>query len=471
MFVFAIIGTSFAQAPKVSLPVETASANSVRASIDDFVSRSMTRHHIPGASIAVVKDGKPILINSYGLANVELRVPTTQDTVYQLASVTKTYTAAAIMNLVKEGKFSLDDKITERLPELPKAWEKVTVRNLLNHTSGIKSYTSVPDFARTSRKDYTPREILDLVAKAPLEFAPGAKWRYNNTGYFLLGMLIEKVTGKPYGAYMAERVFKPLGLTRTRANDLQAVITNRAQGYRWTGKELKNAEYVSPTQPFAAGMLVSTISDLVKWDAALANHTILDEPTLELMWTATRLSDGKEAAYGFGWGVSRVNGHRQVSHGGGIPGFSTEIARFVDDKLTVIVLTNAEGGRAQALARGIAALYVPALAETRSEPIADNDAQTTKRLRGMFEGALKGEIDAALFSDEAKKRLVPAIKADQERLASFGALKTFQLLERKEQDQNLRLQYRAVLQNMTVKLTFELDKTGKIAGAGMQPED
>jgi D-alanyl-D-alanine carboxypeptidase len=375
------------------------------------------------------------------------------------------------MKLVKDGKLSLDDKITDRLPNLPKLWDKVTIRHLLNHTSGIKSYTSVPDFKKTLRKDFTPREILDLVAAAPMEFAPGEKWSYNNTGYVLLGMLIEKVTGKPYGDYISEQILQPLGMARTRANDLQAIIPNRAQGYRWDSKELRNAEYVSPTQPFAAGMLVSTISDLVKWDLALANHTILDEPTLDLMWTPTRLIDGKETGYGLGWELSKQNGHRQVSHGGGIPGFSTEIARYVEDKLTVIVLTNADGGRANTLARAIANLYIPALATKPAEPIADQAPKTTKRLRDMFEAALKGEVDDALFTEKAKKQIVPAIKGDKQRLASFGALKTFQLLERKAQDQNLRLQYRAVLENTTVKLTFDLDNAGKILAAGMQLED
>ena len=163
---------------------------------------------------------------------MELSVPATEKTVYQLASVTKQFTATAIMMLAEEGKLGLGDKISKYLPDLPTAWKDVTVRHLLNHTSGIKSYTSVKDFFKTARKDYTHREILDLVAKDPLEFAPGEKWKYNNTGYFLLGMIIEKVAGKTYGEFLDERIFKPLGMTQTRVNDLHAIIPNRAQGYR-----------------------------------------------------------------------------------------------------------------------------------------------------------------------------------------------------------------------------------------------
>ena len=439
--------------------------------VDGYVQRFMSKRHVPGVSIAVAQDGRLVLAKGYGLANVELGVEATADTVYQLASVTKTFTATAIMMLARDGKLSLDDKITERLPDLPEAWRDVTVRQLLNHTSGIKSYTFVKDFHTMMRKDFAQREILDLVAKDPLEFQPGEKMSYSNTGYFLLGMLIEKVAGKSYGEFMDERIFRPLGMAHTRANDLRAIIPNRADGYSWDGKELRNGEYVSPTQPFAAGMLVSTVGDLAKWDAAIARRTLLDESTYEEMWSPTRLNDGSESGYGLGWGTSKVNGRRRVSHGGGIPGFSTEFERYPDDGLAVIVLTNAEGGHAEALARGVAGRFVPELAENQPEPIADQDPPTTERLKRMFEGALRGEIDEDLFTAEAKKQLAPRIRDDKERLASFGALKSFQLLERNEEEGGARLRYRVVLENETVNLHFSLDKDGKIQGAGIQLAD
>ena len=191
----------------------------------------MRKHHVPGISLAIVQRGQVVLAKGYGQANVELAVPATEDTVYQLASVTKTFTAAAIMLLVHEGKLGLDDKVTRHLSDLPKAWDAVTVHQLLNHTSGIKSYTSVKDFFKTIRKDYAQREILGLVAREPLEFAPGEKWNYSNSGFFLLGMLIETVTGKTYGEFLDERIFRPLRMTHTRINDLHAVIPNRTGLY------------------------------------------------------------------------------------------------------------------------------------------------------------------------------------------------------------------------------------------------
>ncbi|WP_165252517.1 serine hydrolase [Paludisphaera soli] len=440
--------------------------------VDSYVREVMAKRHVPGVSIAVVRDGKTLLAKGFGLADVELNVPATEETVYQLASVTKTFTAAGVMLLVKDGKLALDDKVADRVPGLPDAWKDVTIQQLLSHTSGIKSYTSVEGFEKSVRKDFAPREILDLVAKEPLEFAPGEKWNYSNTGYFLLGMLIEEVAGKPYAAFMSERVFEPLGMERTRVNDLKAIIPGRASGYGWDDEkqELRNGEYVSPTQPFAAGALVSTVADLAKWDAALVEGSLLDKPTLERMWTPARLKDG-EAGYGLGWAVGKANGARMVSHGGGIPGFSTEIARFPDDGLTVIVLTNAEGGHAGAIARGIAGRFVPALAEKPDEPIADADEATSRRLRGFFEGLSKGEIDPELFGDEAKKVLVPRIEATKAQMASLGAVRDFQLLERKEESDGLRVRYRVAFEKRTLKASFALDKDGKIRGAMVQPED
>jgi CubicO group peptidase (beta-lactamase class C family) len=328
--------------------------------VDDYIKAKQEKEHIPSVSIAVIKDGKVIKKKSYGLANVEQATKATPSTVYQLASVTKQFTATAIMMLISEGKLSLDDKITSLLPDLPVTWSGVTVRHLLNHTSGIKSYTNTEIFGQTMRKDYTHKEIIDLVTKEPMEFAPGEQWHYNNTGYFLLGMLIEKITGKDYNAFLTERIFQPLGMTQTRVNKLSDIILNRAQGYSWEENTLRNGEYVSPTQPFAAGALVSTVNDMVKWDAGLSTEKLLTKSIQEQMWMPTKLNRGESATYGFGWVVHEMNGHRLIEHNGGIPGFSTQIARFVDDKLTVIVLTNLDNNVAL-LTQGIAQRYLPAL--------------------------------------------------------------------------------------------------------------
>jgi D-alanyl-D-alanine carboxypeptidase len=459
------------QAQAASKPPEPAKASQCSDRIDGYIEAELQKRHIPGVSIAVVRDGQVVCSKGYGMANVELSVPATEKTVYQLASVTKTFTAAAVMMLVEKGKLGLDDKVSKYLDDLPKAWENVTVRQLLNHTSGIKSYTSVRDFFKTARVDHKQREIVALVAKEPVDFAPGEKWLYNNTGFFLLGMLIEKVTGITYGEFLTERIFKPLGMSQTRTNDLHAIIPNRAQGYDLEGGVLRNGEYVSPSQPFSAGMLVSSVSDLVKWDAALASEKLLKKSTLDQMWTPTKTTKGGMADYGFGWQVDKVNGHRLIAHGGGIPGFSTQISRFPDDKLTVIVLTNAGNGSAGALAQGIAGRILPALVKKAEEPIADNDPQSTERFKGLLKRAMKGEADPELFTDEAKKALVPRIKEGKAMFAPFGVLKSLQLLERKTTDQGTQIRYRTVFEHQTLITMFVLDKAGKIAGLLLRPAE
>jgi D-alanyl-D-alanine carboxypeptidase len=218
-------------------------------------------------------------------------------------------------------------------------------------------------------------------------------------------------------------------------------------------------------------MLVSTVNDLVKWDAALRSETLLKKSILEQMWTPTKLSKGGDAEYGFGWSIGKVNGHRLIGHGGGIPGFSTQLSRYVDDNLTVIVLTNADSGNAGALARGIAGRLVPALAEEAAKPIADTDPQTTERLKGVILAAMKGEADPELFTKESKERHVAAIKQGKGTTASFGALREFRLEERKQSDQGVKLRYRAIFENETMSAFFDLDKAGKIAGLGLQSAD
>ncbi|MGC4044945.1 MAG: serine hydrolase domain-containing protein [Armatimonas sp.] len=338
-------------------------------SVDSYIRMRQERDHVPGIAVAIVKDGKVVRKKGYGYADLEHKARVTTDTPYQLASVTKQFTATAIMMLVEEGKLKLEDRVSQHLTDLPAAWSEVTIRQLLNHTSGIKSYTSVPDFGKMMRTDFSHQEILGLVAKEPLEFASGSAWNYNNTGYFLLGMLLEKVSGKLYGDFLTERIFKPLGMSRTRVNNLQIVIPGRARGYTWDGSTVRNGEYVSPTQPYAAGALISTIDDMIKWADALESRRLLTQASWDQIWTATRLTTGKTENYGFGWSVNELNGHRMVEHSGGIPGFATDIVRFPEDRVTVIVLCNSDQINAASLATGIARHYIPTLAPTPPKTI------------------------------------------------------------------------------------------------------
>lgn len=447
-----------------------ASVAAVADGVDDYIQKHMTNRHIPGVSVAVIKDGKPVLLKGYGQANVELGVVATENTVYQLASVSKQFTATAIMMLAEEGKLTLDDRLTKFFDKLPPAWNNVTVRHLLNHTSGIKSYTNLPDFDKTLRQDFSKEAIIKMAADAPVEFAPGEKYNYNNTGFYLLGMIIEKVSGQPYGAFLMERIFQPLGMTATRLNDLREVIKGRATGYAWEGGKLLNGEHVSPTQPFSAGALISTVVDMAKWDAALYTEKLLKRASLAQMWTPEKLNDGKPLTYGYGWGVDVYRTRKRISHGGGINGFSTFIARFADDKLTVVVLTNSESGDAGTLANGIAEFYLPVLAENAPKAIADNDPKLTAFLKEVLTSLANGEGNPEWFTPEARAMLFPdRIKQGKQMMGSHGALKTFELQEDLTEGGVRRRAYKAVFGEFGLRCGFTLAADGKIAGVGMRP--
>lgn len=461
---FVLLCLTFVTAVADDIPKDSAKA------VDEYVQKQMTNRRIPGVAVAVIKDGKPVLAKGYGLANVELNVPTNENTVFQLASVTKQFTATGIMLLVEEGKLTLDDKLPKFFDKLPEAWSNVTVRQLLNHTSGIKSYTNLPGFAKNLRKDYTKDEIIKMAADVPVEYAPGEKYNYNNTGFYLLGMIIEKVSGKEYGAFLQERIFQPLGMTETRLNDLREVLKGRATGYALEKGKLRNGEYVSPTQPFSAGALVSTVVDLAKWDAALYTDKLLKRATLEQMWTPEKLNNGSPLNYGYGWGVDVYRTRKRISHGGGINGFSTFIARFVDDKLTVIVLTNQESADAGALAAGIAEFYIPALVENAPKAIADNDPKLTAFLKEVITSLANGEGNPDWFTPEAKAMLFPdRIKQGKEMMGSHGPLKSFELQEDATENGVRRRAYKAVFGDFGLRCGFTLTEAGKIAGVGMRP--
>jgi CubicO group peptidase (beta-lactamase class C family) len=316
----------------------------------------MKSRRLPGLSLAVVQDGKVVKARGYGYANLELDVPARAETVYQSASVGKQFTSMAVMLLVRDGKIGLDDRASKYLDGAPEAWKEVTVRHLLTHTSGIKNYT---DGKLDYHKDYTDAELRKLIFALPLDFAPGEKWSYSNTGYLLLGWIIEKAAGKFYGDFLQERVFKPLEMTTARVNSEADLIKNRSAGYRLVWWQWKNQEWVSPSlNRTADGSLVLSVLDMAKWDTALYTERLLKKADLELLWTPVKLNSGKTYPYGFGWSVRQVRGRRCIEHSGGWQGFSTHIARFVDDKFGVIVFVNLEGGDAGALAHGVARRYL-----------------------------------------------------------------------------------------------------------------
>lgn len=440
-----------------------AQANGEKA-VDDFIKSEMERQKIPGVSLAVVKDGKPLIVKGYGFANLEHQVPVKPETIFQSGSVGKQFTAMAVMMLVEEGKIGLDEKIGKYLGEVPEAWANITVRHLLSHTGGMTDYPQDFDF----RRDYTEDEVLKRAKEVPVAFKPGEKWQYSNLGYVTLGILIGKVSGKFYGDFLQERVFKPLGMTTARVINEADIIPNRADGYRLVQGQVKNQAWVSPTiNTTADGSLYLTALDMIKWDEALANGKLLKKTSYEEMWSPIKLNDGKTHPYGFGWAVRSVNGRRVIEHGGAWQGFKAHIARFPDNKLTVIVFANLAQANQSKLANGVAAVIDP---ELKPKPIADPDPAFTTSIKELYQSVMDGKGDMARFTSEMQT----VLKQQQDRLVTFvktlGAIQKFELVERNEAPDGIRCRYRIEYTGMTLFLAVTVSKEAKISGFALQPE-
>ena len=290
-------------------------------------------------SVLVADGGQVVLKKGYGLANMEWNIPNTADTKFRLGSITKQFTATLIMQLVEQGKIDLKAPVTRYLPNYPaRTGDKVTIHQLLNHTSGIVGYTETPAFGTTIRNPYSPTAFLQFFSKLDLLFEPGTKFSYSNSGYFLLGVILEQVTGQPYEKLLRERIFAPLGMNDSGYDSTRPLLSKRAAGYdkQFDGSYV-NTSYLDMSQPYAAGSLYSTAEDLYRWDQSFYTEKILSAKSKELMFTPG-LSD-----YGYGWGIRKKDGITTISHGGGINGFNTNITRYPEAKRVIVLLNNTGG--------------------------------------------------------------------------------------------------------------------------------
>lgn len=308
--------------------------------VDDLVRAEMQKHHIAGISMMVIQNGQPVRTNCYGVANLDWNVPVTPETVFEIGSVTKQFTAACILILQQEGKLSVEDKISLYLSNTPPAWSNITIRHLLTHTSGITNYTTIDGFEL--RQHLTQQQFIKLLAVHPLRFQPGDKFAYSNSGYNLLGYIIENVSGQSYWAFLHARILDPLGMTSTTDRAPQVVIPFRASGYEISNHITINRAY-DLTDLFSAGAIVSTVTDMAKWNAALDGEKLLTRASKELWWNRAKLNGtDKYYDYGFGWFLDPLDGHKNIGHNGATSGFSASIQRFPEDNLAIILLCNAD---------------------------------------------------------------------------------------------------------------------------------
>lgn len=319
--------------------------------VDDFVLKFMQDAHIPGLSVAVIKDGSILDAKGYGMANLETSTPATAMTVYKTASLSKMVIADAVLLLEQAGKLTLDDKVSRYLDDTPESWKEITIRNLLTHTSGIVRDPS----------DYHPyreQPLMDVIGSAyavPLKFQPDEGWLYSNIGYYALAEIITKASGKPWEQFIAEKLFIPAYMSSTRTTTAIDIIPNRARGYHWTGQGQINAEDWIAVRP--SGAFLSTVLDLAKWDAFLNHGSPVSEANRKLSWTSATLKNGEKADYGFGWDVSSFLTHSRIHHDGQFPGFRADYERLDNGKLTIIVLANSDHVSLESFALKIAGFY------------------------------------------------------------------------------------------------------------------
>jgi CubicO group peptidase (beta-lactamase class C family) len=311
----------------------------------------------PGVSVGVARDGRVLFAGGFGEADVEGSVPASAETVYRIGSLTKQFTAHLILQLIDEGRLGLDDPIGRYLPELPAAAQGIPLWRLLNHTSGLASYPdSLQKRNQAMRIDWPADSVVHWIAAHPPDFAAGTRFQYSNGGYYLLGVIAERITRRPYAELLREKIFRPLGMSASSYCDERALVRHRAQGYSRLGGTVVRSEYLSMTHAFAAGAVCSNVLDLLRWQQALHTHQLISEAAYRRMATPVPPAGPPDRQYGFGLVIADLDGHQVIGHSGGINGFATFSVRVPSNGTDIVVLTNSEVGEPARIVRPLLAL-------------------------------------------------------------------------------------------------------------------
>ena len=379
------LGACFLLLTLAGLPAAAATSAPSDAELTRYADELLSKAYpadAPGASALVVRNGKVLLRKGYGMADLELGVPVRPEMVFELGSVTKQFTATAILMLQERGKLSVQDEITKYLPDFPTHGQKITIEHLLTHVSGIPSYTGLPEWPAKWREDLTVDQLIGLFKDKPLEFNPGTRWAYDNSGYVLLGAIIEKVSGKTYEDFVEQEIFAPLGMKHTFYNHNEELVPGRVQGYEKEGDGYRRARYLSMTHPYAAGSLISSVDDLWIWEQGLSSGKLIRQASLDRMFTPAKLTSGINTHYAYGWNTFEYGGHKVIEHGGGIFGFLTHVTRVPDEHLYVAVLSNSTSTNPEELGLRIAAKATGAAFEDR--PSVALDAKALDEYVGVY---------------------------------------------------------------------------------------
>lgn len=437
--------------------------------VDQYVEAFIKKRKIPGLSLAVVQNGMLVKAAGYGLANLELNVPAKPETVYEIGSISKHFTAEAILLLVEEGKLGLDDSLGKYLNEIPLLWKSITLRQILAHTSGLKDWEAAN--VLSYRREYTADEFIKLVSPFPLDFTPGGQWAYTNTGYPLLGMVIERASGESYEAFMTERIFKPLGMNETRFNHPSYLVPNHAGGYVDVGGILRKGEPLRPQVIAPSGGMLSTVLDMAKWERIFYTERLLKKSSLAQMQTPVRLNSGATFNSGLGLFLDSFRGHRLILHNGStVAGFSAVFYIYPDDKLTVVVFCNIDRGNAvNTLATRVASFYGPKLTISALPEQPDPDPKTSKQLLQTLTDLAQSK-ETELLTKEWNKLVSQATRAKiAEQLRDFKQLVFLEDESLKTKLDRLGIEvvrikrYKLLTVARTIYYTFELAEDGRVA--------
>jgi CubicO group peptidase (beta-lactamase class C family) len=420
-----------------------------KAQLDAFVEREMRDEKVPGVAIAVLRKGEIVVAKGYGSADVENDVPVTTETIFQSGSVGKMFTAAAVMSQVEKGRIGLEDPISKYLPDAPASWRTMTIRHLLTHTSGVANYGRDFDY----RRDYSDDELAKIAFGMPLDFAPGARWNYSNTGYALLGVVVKKATGKSYLEILDTEVFKPLGMKTARGISDADIVRHRASGYHLVDGALKNQDFVSPSMNATAdGSLYFSIDDMIAWARGVEQGKVLSAAGWKQVYTPVKLNSGKSYPYGFAWRIDTEGGQPRYHHGGAWQGFRTYYSRYLGDDLSVVLLTNSANTDLDAFIDGIAKLWDPALVAPAPRPKAEPD--TARKVTALIEAARAGKLrqeDLPLAGKGFAEMVNPYFS---KKMQPLGALTKLELTERRELGDDISYSYVATFGDRTMKVRY-----------------
>ncbi len=425
----------------------------------------------PAAQVAVVRNGRLIEDGAFGLANLDRKVAATPQTQFEIGSVTKQFTAAAILQLKEQGKLRLSDPLGKYVPEYAQG-KAITIEQLLWQVSGVPNYTDVNHFVHIAGT--TPGSLdaaLALIAKKPLHFKPGTRWEYSNTNYLLLGGVVARASGMPWQQYIRTHIFKPAGMTHSAFIQDEPHLPDIATGYQRTkGGSFSVAPPLNGPWAGAAGGIVSTVEDMAKWDQAFFGGKIISPQDVTLATSAHRLPNGKSTDYGFGWAIDTHEGQPRIEHDGGTFGFTSENDYYPTLHEFTIVLTNVAGADPVHIAsRAFDALH-PDIAAASSKAVAGEDPVITARAREWLQRAQTGEVDTSQLTPAFSKVLTPdAIAGTKAALAPLGDPTSFVYRGKTTEGGATRFEYRVGFKTTVIKMLMVIDKDGKIAGIGFQP--